>query len=230
MTTPMERHWQLVGRMLDKLSDIIPHCSAPQGRDYDAAVSRAAEALEDDASEPLEPREGIGHLGDNVRCVEHGGIFAACKGLPHTYPHPRPGDDYAPPRGHPPGGPAPRVVDKLGPDERGTEWQSDYGTRWRWNGDRWERQLRGDTNWHPAGVGYTPQASRPFTEIIAQSAMDWHGWAVPAILEVLAFNIPGYVDYAEWTDWAETVAPKIADRIGCDPARAAEALSRYKPR
>jgi hypothetical protein len=200
MTTPLERHAQLVGRVLGKLADVIATVnpfplSEPYSRDYDAAVCRAAEALEDDASEPLEPSDG----------------------------------------------PAPRVVDKLGPDERDAEWVSRYGARWRWDGTRWKSLPPGTGMWGDTPVGYTPQASGPFTEIIAQPPMDWHGWAVPAILEALAAHLPevnqgmgrcpcGKQSFYDWPTWAEHVAPLIAERIACDPQRAADALSRYKPR
>jgi hypothetical protein len=200
MTTPLERHAQLVGRVLGKLADVIATVnpfppSEPYSRDYDAAVCRAAEALEDDASEPLEPSDG----------------------------------------------PAPRVVDKLGPDERDAEWVSRYGARWRWDGTRWKSLPPGTGMWGDTPVGYTPQASGPFTEVVAQPPMDWHGWAVPAILEVLAEHFfdsnSGKCDCQRltpmtpsWHDWREHTAQLIAERIACDPQRAAEALSRYKPR
>lgn len=87
----------------------------------------------------------------------------------------------------------------------------------------------------------------PYVEAFADH-MDWLGWAVPAILTELWAHEPrpargagngGRIicrhDDAPWSDfpdyqgWCDHVAPKIAARIGCDPARAAEALLRYKP-
>lgn len=137
----------------------------------------------------------------------------------------------------------PRVVDALGPDERDAQWVSKWGGRWRWAGDRWEAILKGSDGWDRTPVGYTPHSTGPFTEIVAQPPMDWLGWAVPAILEVLAEHEwfaatkscqcqwPG--EHRGWPmthrSWREHVAPLIAERLACDPQRAAEALSRYKP-
>jgi hypothetical protein len=93
----------------------------------------------------------------------------------------------------------------------------------------------------PAGVSDippSPPAGQPF---------DWHGWAIPAICEVLAEHLPIYGDYAkdgvrqvkcrdltrqhricaDWQAWREHVSPLIADRIGCDPAKAIAALQSF---
>lgn len=89
---------------------------------------------------------------------------------------------------------------------------------------------------HPAGVvGNTPPLPPPV-------GADWLGWAVPAVLEVLAEHLAivgadGYCycysdgegisshgRFADWSEWREHVAPIIADRIACDPARAIAAL------
>jgi hypothetical protein len=114
--------------------------------------------------------------------------------------------------------PQPRTTDVLGPDERDAEWVSKHGAHWRWKGDRWEALFPDSWVWGDTPVGYIPQASGPFTAIEPQrERMDWWGWAVPAILEVLAEEVG-----PEW--WLEPVADKIADRIACDPQRAIKAL------
>jgi hypothetical protein len=77
-------------------------------------------------------------------------------------------------------------------------------------------------------------------------SLTWTGWALPAIFDVLADHRPamtttGYVicwhidgtvccECIDYTDWRHHVAPEIADRIGCDPARAAKALASYTPK
>lgn len=75
---------------------------------------------------------------------------------------------------------------------------------------------------------------------------DWLAWAVPAIQEALADHIPrrsvatgriycehgGMIadeDYQDQQEWREHVAPLIAQRIGCDPPRAIQALQSYRP-
>jgi hypothetical protein len=110
-----------------------------------------------------------------------------------------------------------RFTDVLGPEARDAEWVSKYGARWRWKGDRWETVAKDSKAWFDAPVGYTPQASGPFTAV-AREKMDWRGWAVPAILEVLAEET-GFAD-----EGREDLADKIADRIACDPRRAIKAL------
>lgn len=80
-------------------------------------------------------------------------------------------------------------------------------------------------------------------DVDAPAPVDWHGWAVPAILEVLAEHpycriddfdsgcgCPAIANIDQSRDeWAEHVAPIIADRIGCDLQRAIAALSTYQP-
>jgi hypothetical protein len=131
-----------------------------------------------------------------------------------------------------------RFTDALRPEARDAEWISSYGTRWRWKGDRWESLQRGSKTWGDTPIGYTPQASGPFTAIESQKReMDWRGWAVPAILEVLAEHDPFDTKsngtaitcdcacgYELIESWYEHVAPLIADRIACDPQRAIKAL------
>jgi hypothetical protein len=136
-----------------------------------------------------------------------------------------------------------RFTDALKPEARDTEWISSYGTHWRWKGDRWESLQRGSKTWGDTPVGYTPQASGPFTAIEPQKReMDWRGWAVPAILEVLAeHHLRGPVMFGQYYcandsdevcdgnydaawEWREHIAPLIADRIACDPRRAIKAL------
>lgn len=56
------------------------------------------------------------------------------------------------------------------------------------------------------------------------SELDWEGWAVPAILEVLSENRYTHLGPVYWDDWSDDVAPIIAERIACDPARAITAL------
>jgi hypothetical protein len=89
---------------------------------------------------------------------------------------------------------------------------------------------------HPAGV----DTSFPTSVPPAGPQLDWHGWAEPAVMEVLsehryAFGYdtncecgqPGIWDF---TDWIEHVAPEVVARIGCDPARAIAALHNHKPK
>ena len=71
--------------------------------------------------------------------------------------------------------------------------------------------------------------------------LSWDGWAVPAIQEVLAEHQPTPMHYSsnigcagpstglcdefeDWQDWREHVSELIAERIACDPVRAAQAL------
>jgi hypothetical protein len=76
-------------------------------------------------------------------------------------------------------------------------------------------------------------------------ALTWMGWALPAILEVLAghrfsranHSSIGANDHClcgfrpfDQLDWNTHVGPIIADRIGCDPKRAAAALASYTPK
>lgn len=65
---------------------------------------------------------------------------------------------------------------------------------------------------------------------------DWIGWATPAILTVLDEHRllhAGRCACGEYSGgyeyWTAHVAPLVAARVGCDPERAARALSRYKP-
>jgi hypothetical protein len=136
-----------------------------------------------------------------------------------------------------------RFTDALGPEARDAEWVSSYGTHWRWKGDRWESLQRGSKTWGDTPVGYTPQASGPFTAIEPQKReMDWRGWCIPAVSEVLAEHEwlrPHYGGSARgscdcddvdgpseryYDDWCQHVSDLIADRIACDPQRAIKAL------
>lgn len=67
--------------------------------------------------------------------------------------------------------------------------------------------------------------------------LDWLGWATPAIQEVLAEHMFTHGDRFEdkgecmcgetpwdWTEYVDHVAPIIAERTACDPARAITAL------
>jgi hypothetical protein len=84
-------------------------------------------------------------------------------------------------------GAGPRTVNSLGPDERDARWVSGVGTQWKWdNGRWWHTEPYGVAGiWIAAPYGYTPNASGPYTEATAQP-LTFRGWAVPAILEVLA--------------------------------------------
>lgn len=125
--------------------------------------------------------------------------------------------------------PARRTVTILGIDERDTVWKSVVGTLWRWDSGRWWHRAPWE-DWMPASYDYWPQASGPFVAVDTEApAMDWRGWAVPAILECLAEWPALETEYDTYEEWCEGIAPKIADRIGCDPQRAIEALSHYKP-
>jgi hypothetical protein len=211
MTPTAERAIVLFGRALGRLADLLPGSNDGWlDRDYDAAVHRASEALEDDASEPLES-SGLAEAARGERVCSDW-LFE------------------------------PRVVDALTPDTRDAEWVSRYGVHWRWNqGDQcWTYSRPSESVITRAPVGYIPQASGPFIEVVAQPLMDWQGWAVPAILEVLAEHVGSDMSFGDRVscscgdrrldNWAEHVAPLIAERIACDPQRAVEALSRYKPR
>lgn len=96
---------------------------------------------------------------------------------------------------------------------------------------------------HPVGVddpagGCVPPAP-------PAGSLTWRGWALPAVLDVLADHrlfrndVENGINYVcvnddggihdmfdSHAEWAEHVAPIIVDRIGCDPARAALALTR----
>jgi hypothetical protein len=139
--------------------------------------------------------------------------------------------------------PAPRTVNSLGPDERDARWVSGVGTQWKWdNGRWWHTEPYGVAGiWIAAPYGYTPNASSPYTEATAQP-LTFRGWAVPAILEVLAehqrrfdCNHPRWGDcrcgfkVLDSSDWDEHVGPILADRIACDPQRAMEALRNHQP-
>jgi hypothetical protein len=125
--------------------------------------------------------------------------------------------------------PAPRTVNSLGPDERDARWVSGVGTQWKWdNGRWWHTEPYGVAGiWIAAPYGYTPNASSPYTEATAQP-LTFRGWAVPAILEVLAEagDVPALRTYDQW---CEDIAPLIADRIACDPQRAIVALRNHQP-
>jgi len=75
-----------------------------------------------------------------------------------------------------------------------------------------------DTPWQPTVEDDQGEALEPLT---------WEGWAVSAILEVLAEYrySEQYVDPDGWAEWREDIAPLIAERIACDPIRAIAALS-----
>ena len=73
-----------------------------------------------------------------------------------------------------------------------------------------------DTPWEPTVEDDQGEALEP-------EPLTWEGWSVPAILEVLAENMP--IDGDNAGDWREDVAPLIAKRIACDPIRAIAALS-----
>jgi hypothetical protein len=69
---------------------------------------------------------------------------------------------------------------------------------------------------HPAAHGAGEAASTPSA---SPAPLTWEGWAVPAVLEVLAdYGVDTEVDN-------EDIARDIAARIGCDPSRAALALT-----
>lgn len=123
----------------------------------------------------------------------------------------------------------PRQVQSLGIDERDAQWVSKHGTSWRWDGKRWWSQFPG-VEWLPVIHDYLPNADPPYTAVDLP-ATDWNGWAEPAIREVLAEHMytEQYVDPDGWFNWIEDIAPILAARIGCDPQRAIEALSHYKP-
>jgi hypothetical protein len=116
----------------------------------------------------------------------------------------------------------------LGPDEQDREWVAYTGSHWRYEAGKWWRSSPDDAGkWWPTSPGFIPITSGPYTEHTAQS-LTWRGWAVPAILEVLAENAPLDDDDMSWADWREHVANIIADRIACDPQRAIEALRNEK--
>lgn len=129
--------------------------------------------------------------------------------------------------------PAPRTAATLGIDERDAVWKSVVGTLWRWDSGRWWHSY--EDQWEPAPHDFWPQDTGPFTAVDTEvPEMDWHGWAVPAILEVLSEH---YIERPTGicrcgdglvgdllSDWREHVAPLIADRIACDPERALNAL------
>lgn len=115
---------------------------------------------------------------------------------------------------------APRIAQSLGVDERDAEWVSEHGNRWRWDRNRWW-SLFTDGEWMPAPDGYRPSGDPPYTAV---EEMDWHGWAVPAILECLAEWPAAETEYDTYEEWCEGIAPRIADRIACDPERALNAL------
>lgn len=121
-----------------------------------------------------------------------------------------------------------RTAATLGIDERDAVWKSVVGTLWRWDNGRWWHSY--EDQWEPAPYDFWPQDTGPFIAVRPQTvAMDWHGWAVPAILECLAQWPALETEYDTYEEWCEGIAPKIADRIACDPRRAIEALSHYKP-
>jgi hypothetical protein len=89
----------------------------------------------------------------------------------------------------------------------------------------------------PAGAPPTP----------AGADLTWIDWALPAIFDVLAeheadteyrfrvvtcFHADSTIcaEFADMQDWRDHVGPIIADRIGCDPERAAAALAKYSPK
>lgn len=133
--------------------------------------------------------------------------------------------------------PNPTLVDSLGVDEQDSMWRSDTGTYWRWTDGRWWHS-DDRKGWTGTPPGYIVRADRPYMKVL-DSPLGWLGWAVPAILEVLAEHT--YVDsdpgecLCEATgvqdvwDWRQHVAYLIAERIGCDPARAIDALTNYTP-
>lgn len=143
------------------------------------------------------------------------------------------GHDYDNPLDDPDDGgealePQPTVVMSLGPDEQDREWVAYTGSHWRYEAGKWWRSSPDDAGkWWPTSPGFIPITSGPYTEHTAQS-LTWRGWAVPAILEVLAENAPLDDDDMSWADWREHVANIIADRIACDPQRAIEALRNEK--
>ncbi len=194
-----------IGRALGRVADLLPGGNDDWcERDYERAVRRVEEYDDD----PFVSDSRLRYAEDGGEALEPIGRNEV---LGPYQPH---GEVFAP-----------RTADSLGPDERDAEWVSTYGARWRWKNDRWETLTKGTYMWAEAPVGYTPQASGPFTAV-EEERMDWRGWAVPAILEVLADDLYGahYVDYDDWLEWAEHVAPLIADRIACDPQRAIAAL------
>jgi hypothetical protein len=104
----------------------------------------------------------------------------------------------------------------------------------------------------PSGVVADPAEGA--SPVPSAGSLTWSGWAVPAILEVLAehrfyaqdadgphrytyhcqnpfevverhreFESRGYAGALE--EWHEHIAPLIAERIGCNPTRAALALT-----
>lgn len=143
--------------------------------------------------------------------------------------------------------PVPRVVDALGVDEQDAQWYSSAGTYWKWENDRWWHSGGADGAygvWVATPYTYRPDATGPFVEVVPTSPVDWYGWAVPAILEVLSEHEPvqakggrigchheglGLYGCHDWADWREHVAPIIADRIACDPQRAIDALKNHQP-
>lgn len=84
----------------------------------------------------------------------------------------------------------------------------------------------------PAGVdGSTPPPA----------GTDWLGWCEPAVLDVLAehmpFEVPGRDDFCmcgayidDSAGWREHLAPILARRIACDPAKAIAALQSFQPK
>lgn len=96
-----------------------------------------------------------------------------------------------------------------------------------------------------------PDAGRkpaPASGVTVES-LTWMGWSLPAIFDVLSDHMPsrqghgqdGYIrcmhiggeaccELPDWQSWREHVGPILADRIGCDPVRAAAALLTYTPK
>lgn len=94
-------------------------------------------------------------------------------------------------------------------------------------------------------AGDSSAAAGTLPPTVAAEPLTWLGWAVPAILDVLAEHQPrerqstGDVHCLhgdselvchDYGDWSEHVADLIAERLGCDPARAIAALENFQPK
>lgn len=142
----------------------------------------------------------------------------------------------------------PRTAASLGVGQRDAEWLAADGVRWRWASasgfpSQWWSSRDGGFYMPSRDTYIRESRGGPFTAIWTGDAMTWLGWAVPAILTVLDEHFPqqcpsgfdcnpGTEDCPLRPDeaaWREHVAPLIAKAIGCDPKRAADVLSRYRP-
>lgn len=94
------------------------------------------------------------------------------------------------------------------------------------------------TSANPGVAPRRPEAGSVDAPASGTTSLTWSGWAVPAILEVLAEWHPWEQqdgtwqcsvdfadhDFADLGEWREHVAPLIAERIACDPSKAIAAL------